>query len=45
MNGPDRTESSLQLESLSPSLGKMLRVLGTITHLFGGETTRNAEAG
>lgn len=37
MNGPDWTESSLQLESLSPSLGMMLRVLGTITHLFGEE--------
>lgn len=35
MNGPDRTESSLQLESLSPSLGMMLRVQGIITRLFG----------
>lgn len=37
MNGPDRTESSLQLKSLSPLLGMMLRVLGTVTHLFGEE--------
>lgn len=42
MNGPDWTESSLQLESLSPSLGMMLRVL--VTPIWGG-TTGNAEAG